>query len=486
LFGKTERIYRTGDLSRWRADGNLEYLGRIDHQIKLRGFRIELGEIETALTQHEAVSEAVVVPHERNGNRSLAAYITETPELLLKDNSSSADLQSFLKETLPDYMIPASFTALEKLPLSPNGKIDRRALPEPNWGGSPTEAPRTSTEQRLSCIWSNVLKRSDIGIHDNFFDIGGNSILAMTLLNQIEKNFVTTLSLITLFQAQTISQQADIIHLKGRPKFPALFPVQSEGSRVPFFFVPPIGSTALIAAKYSHYLGSDQPIYGLHPLGFEEGETPHRSVEDMAAYYVSEIRKFQPEGPYYLGGQCYGCTIAFEMAQQLQAQNCTVAFLALIDQSSPLRTAAKINRCKKIVAYARRVIFEFNNDHFHWYFLIEIFYRRFNFIRKLKGIKEHSNTNSEDLRIKNVMDAHLKAVMEYIPQVYPGKITLFQNSESHNMEKKGVLLRRWSDLAADEFECHVIQGSHSNVLVGAQFPNTAERLRECLDAKQQG
>ncbi|MCI5223221.1 MAG: amino acid adenylation domain-containing protein, partial [Candidatus Electrothrix sp. AR4] len=221
LFGKTERIYRTGDLARWKPDGTLEYLGRIDHQVKLRGFRIELGEIETALTQHEAVSEAVVVPHEREGNKSLAAYITETNALKMEDEPSSADLRGFLKETLPDYMIPASFTVLERLPLTPNGKIDRKALPEPNLSESgEITAPRTETEMMLAALWSDVLKFEVTNVTTHFFEVGGHSLLATRLASRIRDTFEVDLPLRSIFEYPVLANLAECLDGQRRGEAP--------------------------------------------------------------------------------------------------------------------------------------------------------------------------------------------------------------------------------------------------------------------------
>ena len=200
---KTERIYQTGDLARWRSDGNLEYLGRIDDQIKLRGFRIELGEIESLLLQHPSVKEAIVTLYKTESNQSLIAYVTGITTDL------STQLKNHLKSRLPDYMVPAQIVVLDELPLTPNGKIDRKGLPAPNDGVEASyAAPRNEVEKQLAQVWSAVLERQEIGIHDNFFDLGGHSLLAMKLLNNIQQVFGQQLSLSSLFQNQTIAQLA--------------------------------------------------------------------------------------------------------------------------------------------------------------------------------------------------------------------------------------------------------------------------------------
>ncbi|MCI5222600.1 MAG: amino acid adenylation domain-containing protein, partial [Candidatus Electrothrix sp. AR4] len=229
LTSSDKPFYRTGDLARRLPDGTLEYLGRIDHQVKLRGFRIELGEIETALTQHEMVSGAVVVPHEREGNKSLAAYITETSTLKKEDDLLSANLRGFLKETLPDYMIPASFTVLERLPLTPNGKIDRKALPEPNLQESgKITAPRTETEMMLAALWSAVLQFEVASVTAHFFELGGHSLLATQLASRIRDSFEVDLPLRSIFEYPVLADLAEWIDGQRRGEAPPTIEARSD------------------------------------------------------------------------------------------------------------------------------------------------------------------------------------------------------------------------------------------------------------------
>ncbi|MCI5223696.1 MAG: hypothetical protein D3924_13755, partial [Candidatus Electrothrix sp. AR4] len=222
LFGKAKRIYKTGDLARWKSDGTLEYLGRIDHQVKLRGFRIELGEIEAALMRHEAVNGAVVIPKERGGNRRLAAYISKTNGQKKKNGTSlAADLRDFLKKTLPDYMIPASFTALEKIPLTPNGKIDRKALPEPDLvQAGKIISPRSETETLLTGLYSAVLKTEINSVTAHFFELGGHSLLATQLVSRIRDSFEVDMPLRTIFEYPIVTDLADWIDGRQRGEAP--------------------------------------------------------------------------------------------------------------------------------------------------------------------------------------------------------------------------------------------------------------------------
>ncbi len=206
LFGKTERVYKTGDLARWLPDGHLEYLGRIDHQVKLRGFRIELGEIESVLRQHSSVSEAVVVVYEREDNKTLAAYVTAAEDEVVE----VVVLQDALRARLPEYMVPGSITLLDQMPLTPNGKLDRRALPAPDYVDLQTTfvAPRNEAEQQLADIWMSVLRLDKVGVHDNFFALGGHSLLATQVIARIREVFSVDLGLRTLFATPTIAANA--------------------------------------------------------------------------------------------------------------------------------------------------------------------------------------------------------------------------------------------------------------------------------------
>ncbi|MEM6406469.1 MAG: amino acid adenylation domain-containing protein, partial [Pseudomonadota bacterium] len=268
LFGNTERLYKTGDLARWLPDGNLEYLGRIDHQVKLRGFRIELGEIEAVLSQQASVSEAVVVVHERDGNKSLAAYLTaaagEVPD--------TTTLRDALKARLPDYMVPNSFTVLDTLPLTPNGKINRKALPEPDQIQSTSAAipPRDLIECELLAIWQQVLGTDQIGIQDDFFAVGGHSLLAMRLVSLIRQQFNLQLPVAVLFQQGTVAALAELIRQAESVSLPTwsnCVPLQTQGEDVPIYILPGAIGSVLYLQPLAAALGSQQPIYALQTPG---------------------------------------------------------------------------------------------------------------------------------------------------------------------------------------------------------------------------
>jgi amino acid adenylation domain-containing protein len=333
------RLYKTGDRVRWLPDGNLEFLGRVDHQVKLRGFRIELGEIEAALIQYSGVRDCLVMLREDHpGNPALVAYVVAES---ISDAVAAPDLAHFLKRKLPDYMVPSAFVWLESLPLTPNGKVDRRALPTPEIVSPQGTAapPQTDLEHQLTQIWQTVLGVRNIGIHDNFFDLGGHSLLAVRLLTQIEQALQRSLPLMTLLQAPTIQQLAEILSQEAsKASVPCLVPIRSEGSKPPLFCIHAIGGSPLFYQNLLPYLDDDRPLYALQPLGSDGKQTPLTQVEEMAALYLQEIQTLQPQGPYFLAGYSFGGLVAFEIARQLQAQGHSIAFLALIDTVCPTLT----------------------------------------------------------------------------------------------------------------------------------------------------
>jgi amino acid adenylation domain-containing protein len=328
------RIYRTGDLARYRDDGAVEFLGRIDHQVKIRGFRIELGEIETVLGRHSGVAEAVVVARGEGADAELAAYVTvgESP-------ASAHELRRHLARSLPDYMVPATVTALPAFPLTPNGKVDRKALPEPVRERSDEHElvpARTPLERRLASIWERELDVHPIGVTDDFFDLGASSIVAATLFAAIEHDLGDSLPLGAIFKAPTIERLARLIEDgESSSRWTSLVPIQPQGSRPPIFCVHGGAGTILHLQPLARRLGPEQPFYGLQSSGLYGGSAPIQTVEEMASHYLSEMRQVHPGGPWLLAGYCFGAIVAFELAQRLRAQGEDVRMVALFNGPSP-------------------------------------------------------------------------------------------------------------------------------------------------------
>ncbi len=345
------RMYRTGDLARWLPGENggvgpIEFLGRVDHQVKWRGFRIELGEIESVLSQYPGIREAAAILRGSStsatdvGDQYLAGYVVpvggQTP--------TAADLRAWLMQRLPEHMVPTVFVILSTLPRNAHGKVERRLLPAPDSARATTGyvAPRTATETRLAEIWGAVLGLKQVGVNDGFFELGGHSMRAVRLMALVKHEFGQQLPLATLFQHSTIAELAEAIERKElRAVWSPLVTIQPRGVKPPFFCVPGTGGNplyfhALAAALAAH----GQPFHAFQAVGLDGEQRPHASIEEIAAANVKALLEAQPRGPFFLGGHSFGSYVAFEMARQLQAQRHEVALLAVLDTPAPSETPA--------------------------------------------------------------------------------------------------------------------------------------------------
>jgi len=350
--GKDARLYKTGDLARYMVDGTIEYLGRMDHQVKLRGFRIELGEIEAALQQHESVQQCLVMAREdQPGQPRLVAYCIARmhgSQAASTNGRASNSLQSVtlspellrehLRRSLPEFMIPSAFVPLDAFPLTPSGKVNRKALPAPEQTTSGSDdrlAARDDIEYLVFRIWATVLGTEAIGIRDNFFDVGGHSLLAVRMMQEIQKATGKELPLSLLFQGATIEKLAAIIQEgEDLPPCPTLLEIQrGNATTPPYFAVATPGVNALGYVTLARHLGKDQPLYKLQKYARARTTLPYspEDFEALASEYIQAMREIQPKGPYYLGGMCEGARIAYDMARILEAQGEKVALLAVLD-----------------------------------------------------------------------------------------------------------------------------------------------------------
>ncbi|HEY9803487.1 MAG TPA: amino acid adenylation domain-containing protein [Leptolyngbyaceae cyanobacterium] len=330
--GEGKRLYKTGDLARYLPDGNIEFLGRIDHQVKIRGFRIELGEIQAVLNQHPKVRTGVVtVREEVPGDKRLIAYV------VVDQQTTINELRGFLMEKLPKYMIPSTFILLESLPLTPNGKVDMTALaaiaPISPDVDTTINRPRNPVEEILVRIWAQVLRFEQISIEDNFFELGGHSLLAAQLMSQINQKFSRHLPLSVLFQYPTVAGLANFLinHTATVVQPSCLVPIQPQGTQLPIFCMHSAGGQVMVYQHLANCLGSDQPVYGLQSRALDDPAIEHHSIDDMAIEYAHAIRQLQPHGVYRLVGWSMGGALAVSVAKQLEKQGQKVAFVGLLD-----------------------------------------------------------------------------------------------------------------------------------------------------------
>jgi amino acid adenylation domain-containing protein len=495
--GVRRRLYRTGDVGRCDSDGQIEFLGRLDDQAKIRGFRVEPGEVSAALGQHPAVAEtAVAVREDGHGDKILAAYVV----FRSGETAPSGELRSFLKAKLPDYMIPSFFVSLPSLPLTPSGKVDRRALPDPQPRRDAADeefaGPRDDWEIQLAKIWEEVFGMERVGIHDDFFELGGHSLIAGRLFARIRAQFGRDLPPTTLLRAPTIAQLAAFVRSERSPlQWKSLVPIQPGGTRPPLFCMHAGAGTILYYQELARLLGPDQPIYGLQAQGLYGDAPPHDEIEEMAAHYVREIRTVQPEGPYHLAGFCFGGLLAFAVAQRLRLEGSELGLLASFDGGShsfdyavntgeaadqgTLRPwlsyhSRKLSRMRPAekISYLRRKAFD----------RIRLWKRRASTRLALPVadfLRRMGRPLPETLRHTYFRLNSLRASKRYKPQPYPGRMVIF--------ETRGLFRDRflgWEGIVTGGFEIHEVSipAVDSERYHAAFIPALAGALNEVLAA----
>jgi amino acid adenylation domain-containing protein len=453
------RLYRTGDLARYQHDGTVEFLGRLDQQVKIRGFRIELGEIESVLSQHEQVHQCVVLAQgKRAEQKHLTAYVCGDPAL------DGAALRHFLEEHLPAYMVPNRVVVLPSFPLTPNGKIDRQALPHwPETLHRITECgPRTATMERLAAIWSRALQRDgssvEIGVDDNFFELGGTSIIAAQLCADIEKTWGKALPLATLLQTPTIIQLAHYLDSDASALRSSLVAMQPNGSNPPLFCIHGVGGNVMGFHDLARCLGSDQPVYGLQSRGLEGDALPLTTIADMARHYLAEIQAVYPHGPYLLAGYCMGSFIALEMAHLLKLQGEEIAFLALLDpddaQLDEIPSPPHRGLREKLQSLRQRI----QTDGVINIIQPRLIKLSFEIYQRCGWPQMPMLKLSSEFRLLKVLEVNMKASQAYRTTIdCPCKAILFLSAEmvANEVQHK----RFWSQIAAD-LEVHHIPGCH--------------------------
>jgi amino acid adenylation domain-containing protein len=492
-----QRVYRTGDEVQWQADGNLQFFGRLDDQVKIRGYRIELGEIESVLAAHPGVLEAVVLAREDTpGDRRLVAYLVWEGE-----PAEPATLRAYLKKKLPDYMVPAAIVALQALPLTPNGKVDRKALPPPV---AVVSAPLIESsgcdvdplELQIRSFWQDALGVPSIGLDDDFFELGGHSLQALVVVRRLEKILGRELPLSVMLRARTIRQLAVILRHEDASVGSCLVRLRAGNGRPPFYCVHGAAANVLYLEGLARHLSPDIPLYGIQSRGLDGLQEPLTSAEEMAAYYIDEIAKVQPHGPYYLGGLSFGGAIAFEMSQQLHARGEAVGMIALMDTNLPTWRTYTAQRSP---LFERRV-----------YPLVAALERSYVTIRKsgiraclqqvLAGLTRRSSskdrrrkkpglpdglTNAELLSpaLDKVWSANLAAAEKYSPRLYPGRVTMFWATGWPFPSGSDARLG-WAEFAEGGLEVHRIPGSHDSFRYEPHVRVLAEKLDKCLKRAQ--
>lgn len=465
---KGTRLYRTGDLGRWRADGMLECLGRTDNEVKIRGFRIAIEEVEGALAKLPgAAAAAARAWPDPSGEQMLVGYVV--------GGGDPASWRDELAKLLPDYMIPTRFVAMDELPLTPNGKVDRKQLPEP--GAKPKrvgDPPRTSHEKQLARIWRAVLKVDSVSRDDDFFDLGGHSLLIARLIRRVQADYGIRLPMGALFQAPRLSDMAELL-ASGRAaeEISPVVPIQPNGTRPPILWLDG-GSTFM---PLSERLGNDQPFFGIHVDAILEkaGGCP-KQFEEAARLVVATLRKERPHGPYYLGGWCTSGILAYAVAEEFHRQGCEVPLLMMVHAFHP----QKARQVGHIRAFLSKVSF-----HFAQTMLQPGGTRLRYFFERLRSLSDAANLRGGR---EAVLQPKLRAQLEragyrYQPPPYGGATVLMEPAEHPNVLE---FSQQWRDSCTGEFTYHVAPGGHRTMLESPCIDTFAEMLKTHLDKAMSG
>ncbi len=493
--GEHPRMYKTGDLARLRADGNIEFLGRTDDQVKIRGFRVELGEIESALLEIASFKQvAVTAESEEPGTKRLMAYVVASD----RSEPDVHEIRAALRAKLPDHMIPSAIILLERMPLTPSGKIDRRSLAGATGvrldAPASRVAPRNASEQGIAEIFARVLKLASVGVHDNFFDLGGHSLLALKVTSEIEKAFGRRLSVASFYQAPTVEGLSLLISQDVTEVSESLLvPLQPAGSALPFFWVHGEASDPIL----SRYLGPERPVYGVMHQGHDGRPARHTTVEEIAEHYIEEIRKVQSQGPYLLGGYCFGGIVALEMAQRLKREGQSVPRLVLLDPDTPatiqcsqtnvppvsrpngsnaprLSVRRHLGNLKPLRSKARGA-----------YVFVRLNQKLSALLRGLKIVKltkavvtnlyfQFDRPLHPRLRSDYILGVYRRALSQYVPQPYDGQMIVLKAADSSSDAEP------WAALARGGLDVFEVPGDHIAVLQESSVKIWAARVSSWL------
>jgi amino acid adenylation domain-containing protein len=486
------RMYKTGDLVRRLADGSLEFLGRLDDQVKLRGYRIELGDIESHLDTYPSIKQSVAIVREDipGHKRLVAYYVPEGTSRIDPD-----DLSRHLQGALPSYMVPSIFVPMDQFPLTPNGKVNRKSLPKPETDDVAAQpayvAPRNDTEADLVRMWERLLDIRPISVNASFFDLGGDSLTAARFFADLERRRGRAIPLSTLFESPTIESLARVLDAGGSGiTWSSLVPVQAAGTRPPLFLVHGAEGNILLYKELASSLGRDQPVYGLQAQGLDGQSDPLDSIEGMASRYLQEIIRACPEGPYLLGGYCMGGAVALEIAQRLLRTGKQVRLVAMIETYNVHETEGRksfyrdtLNRLENLVYHVLNVMFAGRTGN-------RAFLRQKYMVAKRRFRARISMAWAALAGMfgfrKRVVYHHVRidriddiAHENYAPGPYAGSITLFRPKVHYT--GYGDALFGWGEVALKGVDVHRLRVFPRGMLVQPYVKQLAEELRTCID-----
>jgi amino acid adenylation domain-containing protein len=479
------RMYRTGDLARFLADGRLECLGRTDHQIKIRGYRIEPGEIEARLAAHPQLAQAVVVlRQDRNQNQRLIAYIVACDG---QSVPATVELQRFLRERLPDYMIPSAFVALPSLPLTPNGKVDRKALPAPHQNdpvavGSANPAVNqclTPQESILTDLWKELLDVSSILPTDDFFALGGHSLLAARMFSRLEQQYRRPLPVALLFRSPTIRTLArEIDNYPPTVEGPKIFTFRANGQKPPLILMPSLDGSVLMWRDLVLQLPDDRPVGGVYLAG-DSMFAENLRMADLARLIAVEIVEHYPNGPYHLAGYSFGGMLAFEVAVQIKALGKEVGILTVMDIGPE---QMHVGSALEVLYYSGQIATNIlirswdalRNE--RWSKLVSLVFRRLNLLWRYWFTRKDNPTSDYDMayeylfagvdlpeRLHQRITVNLRRGIGFKPGKYAGNLLLLRSTKRSMF---GPFQRDlgWGEHVAGKVDVVALKGAHNDVI----------------------
>jgi thioesterase domain-containing protein/acyl carrier protein len=467
-----QRLYLGGDLGRFRPDGQLVFMGRKDFRLKIRGFSVDPPAIEGVLMQVEGVRRAVVMaPPDSSGEKRLVAYVMT----YARSNTSTETLRAAMTQALPNYMIPSFIVFLDQFPLTAGGKVNYRVFPDPIWDtpniSSSYAPPRSNFEEKMAGIWQEVLGLSQVGIHDDFFDLGGHSLLAVRLCSEIKTSFGRSIAPANLITYNTIERLSTYLNQLDNQES-LLVPIQTQGAKPPLFVAPGMDGDIFYYLNLSGHLGKDQPMYGMQLM--EAGSRLPPDLEDMAAYFVKEIRAVQPAGPYHLLGHSFGGHLVFEMARQLVKLGEKIAFLGLLDTHFP--TPEPMPSLQERIKWHVQNFKNMPISQWPQYVFAREQARFIGMARNpiVQYVEKKARLISNDVSLRN----HF-ARRGYIHKSYPGKISMFRVKNPKTNDFVDPLTADWKAVAA-EIEFYDAPGDHKHMLHEPYVTELAKLIQKAL------
>ncbi|MEJ7779638.1 MAG: amino acid adenylation domain-containing protein [Daejeonella sp.] len=483
------RMYRTGDLGRMMPDGNLEFLGRQDSQIKIRGYRVELGEIENVLNKSSLVNQAVVIAREdKDGNKNLMAFIVSN-----SDNFDRKEILAYLKSKLPEYMIPVVLEELKQFPLTSNGKIDKKALLDletTDHKSNQYTAPQNEPQLKLAEIWQEILGVERVGIHDNFFELGGHSLMAVRMITKLETEIGIQLPLSILFKYPTISSLLSSIYVNRsdlESQWKSLVPIKDSGTKLPIYIIHGSGLNVLNFSNIAKYVDAEQPVFGLQAKGLSGAEDPMDDMKEIAKSYIKEILEHNPSGPYAIAGYSFGGYVAVEMRNQLEQMGKNVKMLAIFDTN-----AVDSDHYRKW-PHNMWIKIKSQGPKFKWILeslfsrpLTTINYQSFllltavkTAVNKLTGIKT-IDPNTFYTRLDKINAKHLYAFQNYALTPFNDTVHLFRAKERIYFVNDFQYLG-WRKYAQKGVKIYEVPGDHKTMLLHPNAQEFARALQHALD-----